>query len=350
MSHTPNIFAYRALISSAHFSTPRGSPLSVLISLSALLPGFCWTSACTEWVRAKSTSSCWDSREFSQFWKRRAALGFGAALNSALGPVIRGAPSVGYDFYRLPLLLELDEIVLIAIGHHGALAESDLLRSIGRGLNLHHSLLGELLKIPPAELAHNLERSRHDGAAVGGMRLNHLPRPLWVKQVREAPGCLLRLYQCRVIAERGQPHACRNEKAVRIVIFLRIVARDLLRQIRNEPAVSLPHDAMGSVCCIDYINRIDAAVVFLLNALEQALGARALDAHSDAGEFGFENSADALSNRQIHRGVESDLALLLGHRDQCGRDFRWLGYLGTYRCRKNGCGIRSSGLEHVASR
>src|SRR6478736_1216455 len=313
MSHTPDIFAYRALISSALFSTPRGSSLSVLISLSALPPGFCWTSACTEWVRAKSTSSCWDSREFSQFWKRRAALGFGAALNRAL-------------------------------------AESDLLRSIGRGLNLHHSLLGEFLKIPPAELAHNLERSRHDGAAVGGMRLNHLPRPLWVKQVREAPGCLLRLYQCRVIAERGQPHACRNEKAVRIVIFLRIVARDLLRQIRNEPAVSLPHDAMGSVCCIDYINRIDAAVVFLLNALEQALGARALDAHSDAGEFGFENSADALSNRQIHRGVESDLALLLGHRDQCGRDFRWLGYLGTYRCRKNGCGIRSSGLEHVASR
>ena len=152
-----------------------------------------------------------------------------------------------YDFYRLPLLLELDEIVLIAIGHHGALAESDLLRSIGRGLNLHHSLLGEFLEIPPAELAHNLERSRHDGAAVGGMRLNHLPRPLWVKQVREALGCLLRLYQCRVIAERGQPHACRNKKAVRVVIFLRIVARDLLRQIRNEPAVSLPHDAMGSV-------------------------------------------------------------------------------------------------------
>src|SRR3954471_14898251 len=46
-----------------------------------------------------------------------------------------------YDFYRLPLLLELDEIVVVAIGHHGALAESDLLRSIGRGLNLHHSLL-----------------------------------------------------------------------------------------------------------------------------------------------------------------------------------------------------------------
>src|SRR4051794_5978044 len=151
MSHTPNIFAYRALISSALFSTPRGSPLGVLISLSALLPGFCWTSACTEWVRAKSTSNCWDSREFSQFWKRRAALGFGAALNSALGPVIRGVPSVGYMISTgCPCSLSWMRLYSLPSAITGALAESDLLRSIGRGLNLHHSLLGEFLKIPPA--------------------------------------------------------------------------------------------------------------------------------------------------------------------------------------------------------
>ena len=148
VSHSEYLRVPRLDLVSALFDARRIVLERFLISLSVLLPGFCWTSACTEWVRAKSTSSCWNSREFSQFWKRRAALGFGAALNSALGPVIRDTFGGIYDFYRLPLLLELDEIVVVAIGHHGALAESDLLRSIGRGLNLHHSLLGEFLEIP----------------------------------------------------------------------------------------------------------------------------------------------------------------------------------------------------------
>src|SRR5262249_3680006 len=36
------------------------------------------------------------------------------------------------DLDRLPRLLELDEIVIVAVGHHRALAEGELLRRIGR--------------------------------------------------------------------------------------------------------------------------------------------------------------------------------------------------------------------------
>ena len=42
---------------------------------------------------------------------------------------------------RLAALLELDQVVVVAVGHHGALAERELLRRIGRGLHLHYPLL-----------------------------------------------------------------------------------------------------------------------------------------------------------------------------------------------------------------
>src|SRR6266702_4321910 len=58
-----------------------------LISSSRRALGFSLVSGWTECWRAKSTSSCCASSECSQFWNRRAAFGFGAELNTALGPV-----------------------------------------------------------------------------------------------------------------------------------------------------------------------------------------------------------------------------------------------------------------------
>ena len=60
--------------------------------------------------------------------------------------------------------------------------------------------------------------------------------------------------------------------------------------------------------------------VLLADALEHALGAGALDAHRDAGIFRLERLGEILGDRQVHRGVEDDLALLLRRLDQRGRD------------------------------
>src|SRR5262249_19110718 len=66
------------------------------------------------------------------------------------------------DLDRLPRLLELDQIVIVAIGHHRALAERELLRRVGRRLHLHDLLLGQFFEVLPAEFTHDLERGGHD--------------------------------------------------------------------------------------------------------------------------------------------------------------------------------------------
>ena len=92
--------------------------------------------------------------------------GSARVLKMAFGPVIeRRAFGRIDDLDRLAVLLQLEQIVVVAVGHHGALAERELLRRIGRGLHLHDALLGELLEIVPAELARDLEGRGHDRAA-----------------------------------------------------------------------------------------------------------------------------------------------------------------------------------------
>ena len=56
--------------------------------------------------------------------------------------------------------------------------------------------------------------------------------------------------------------------------------------------------------------------ILLADALEDALGARALDAHGDAGIFRLEGLGDLLGQRQVDRGVPDDLAFLLRRLDQ----------------------------------
>ena len=55
---------------------------------------------------------------------------------------------------------------------------------------------------------------------------------------------------------------------------------------------------------------------FLRDALEQPLRAGALDLDLDAGIGGLEGLAELLPDRQVHRGIEHHLALLLRRVDQ----------------------------------
>ena len=90
-----------------------------------------------------------------------------------------------------------------------------------------------------------------------------------------------------------------------------IVLRDILGHVGREPAVALPHDQVRGVGGVDHVDRVDAARIFLADALEHALGAGALDPHRDAGIFRLERLADLLGERQVDRGVPDDLAFLL---------------------------------------
>ena len=50
-----------------------------------------------------------------------------------------------------------------------------------------------------------------------------------------------------------------------------------------QDSIALPGDEMGGVRGIDRVDLVDAARIFLADALEHALGAAALDAHGDTG-------------------------------------------------------------------
>src|SRR5262249_27875902 len=83
---------------------------------------------------------------------------------------------------------------------------------------------------------------------------------------------------------------------------------------------AFPHDEMGGIGGIDDVDGMNAARVFLADALEHALGAAALHAHVDAGIFRLERLGDALRDRQVDRRIVDDPALLLRRRDQLRRD------------------------------
>src|SRR6202023_1491747 len=53
----------------------------------------------------------------------------------------------------------------------------------------------------------------------------------------------------------------------------------VLRHERRQDAVALPGDEMRGVGRIDHVHGMNAARIFLTNALNNALGAGALDAH-----------------------------------------------------------------------
>ena len=121
--------------------------------------------------------------------------------------------------------------------------------------------------------------------------------------------------------------------------------RDILRHVGREPAVALPHDEVRAVGGVHHVDRVDVARFLLPDALEHALGAGALDAHRDAGEFRLERLGEALRHRQVHRGVEGELAFL-----SCRLDQRWRDRFGGRRRRRRprrecGAGRKRGGAQ-----
>src|SRR5262245_23543704 len=94
-AHTLKIAVYLALISSAWARIAAGSSFMILMSPSGRRPALGLASACGTYWPLMSTSVCWPALEHIQLWNSRAALGLGAALNTALGLLISGAPSIG---------------------------------------------------------------------------------------------------------------------------------------------------------------------------------------------------------------------------------------------------------------
>src|SRR2546423_10200566 len=93
--HTLKMAVYLALIASAWVRIAAGSSFMNLMSASGRRPGLGLAWRCGTYRALRSTSACWPSREHIQFWNSRAAFGLGAALKTALGLLMRGAPSTG---------------------------------------------------------------------------------------------------------------------------------------------------------------------------------------------------------------------------------------------------------------
>ena len=130
--------------------------------------------------------------------------------------------------HRAALLADLEDVVLVAVGHHRALAERQPLRRIGRGLHLHDVLLGELLEEAPAEIALHLVGRGHDGAAVARMRLDDLALPFRIEQIGEALRRFFLFHQVGVVGDDADPDAEAGEHAIRVLVLGRIELGDVL--------------------------------------------------------------------------------------------------------------------------
>src|SRR6187200_80850 len=99
--------------------------------------------------------------------------------------------------------------------------------------------------------------------------------------------------------------------------------RDVLRHEWRKPAAALPRDEMRRIGRYRDIGRVDAARLLLADALEDALRTGALHAHGDPRILRLESFRELFGERQIERGIESNLSLAARRLDQrvvdCGR-------------------------------
>src|SRR5215203_5700682 len=113
------------------------------------------------------------------------------------------------------------------------------------------------------------------------MRFDQLTHPFGIKQIDETLGCVFRLHQICVVAERDHVDARGGEQALRVAVLGWIKARDLLRYEWLEPAITLPGDEVRRIGGIDNVGRKDVRGAFLRQSLKLALRASALDTRRD---------------------------------------------------------------------
>src|SRR5262249_57443973 len=103
-----------------------------------------------------------------------------------------------------------------------------------------------------------------------------------VEQVGVGVGGLLGVHDVGVIGDDADPGAVAREGAVGVLVLDRIIFGDVLGQVGFEHSFAFPHDEMGGIGGIDDVDAMNAARVFLADALEHALGAPAVRADGDA--------------------------------------------------------------------
>ncbi len=152
------------------------------------------------------------------------------------------------------------------------------------------------------------------------MCLDDLALPLRIEQIGEALRRLILLHQIGVVGDDAEEDAEAGKGAVDVLVLRRIELGDIFRRVRRQHVLVLPVDQQRGVRRIDHVDGVHAGGIFLADALQQALGAAALDLARHAGIFGFERLADLLRQLEVDRGVPDDLALLLRCRDQVRGD------------------------------
>ena len=180
-------------------------------------------------------------------------------------------------------------------------------------------LLGELLEIVPADVAGDLVCGGEDRPAVARMRLDDLSHPLRIEEVLVAFRSVLLLHQLRVVADDAQPGAPGREEAVRILLVLRVVERDVLGDVGREHPFALPDYEVGRVGAVHHVDLVEVAAVLLADALEDALAARPLDPQGHPRILRLEGLAEALGDGKVDGGVPDRLPFLLRGFDQSGR-------------------------------
>src|SRR5262245_411608 len=105
------------------------------------------------------------------------------------------------------------------------------------------------------------------------MRLDHLAGPFRMEQIGKTLWRILFLYEIGVVAERRDQDARRDMERVGIVVGLVEMPGNVLRQVMLKPPIALPDDTMRLVGGIDHVDGVDAARIFLIDALEDPLGA-----------------------------------------------------------------------------
>ena len=134
-----------------------------------------------------------------------------------------------------------------------------------------------------------------------------------------------------------------------VVVAFVVMLHDLFRQVRREPAIAFPDDAMRLVGRVDDVDGVDVGRIFLIDASKDALGARPLDAHGNAGIFRLECFAEAFRKLEIHRRVKGNLAFFFRRLDQ-GRRHRFRRRRRSDPHRIGAEAKRPGASEHIAFR
>jgi hypothetical protein len=189
--------------------------------------------------------------------------------------------------------------------------------------------LASCSKKAPAEIALHLIGRGHDGAAVAGMRFHDLALPFGIEQIGKALRRILGFHQIGVVGDDAEPDAETGELAIRIPVLGRIEFCNVFRHIGRQDAIALPDDKVRGIGRVHDIDGADVTGIFLADALEQPLGAGALDPYGDARILCFEGFGEFLGDRQVGRGVVDHLPFLLRRFDQGRRDRLGRGRGGT---------------------